>query len=431
MPTGMRARTELAVAGGALAILLVLAFATGRGVRGTDDPDPRASSFVSGREGVRGLADAAERLGIEVVRWRERPQGLAQRVGDGVATTVAVLAPVRAITTAERRALVRLVTDTAGADLVIAGHGAGRVMECFGYRARETIVDSSRVVAPDPIGGRAGAWTHGYIVPRRDAVAARRRSQGAAQGATEENVEDAAGSCPPAVVLTTDTLLRTADGDVAVLRLTVAPRGRTVVLVGDATLLRNRTLRGTDAAASIAAAVLPRRGRLVFDEYHQGFGPGGSMARVALAWSRRNPLGWMIWQLAVVALLALVASGVRFVPVRATIPRQRRSPLEHVRALATALSAARGHREAVGAMVRGLRRRLTPTLPSAGASPAAHAAARDDWREWLATLAAHAPNATARASAERLVRLADAPESGTAVLSAANAVEDLWHSLRP
>lgn len=395
-----------------MAALLVVAFATGRGVRGVDDPDPRASSFAAGREGVRGLADAAERLDVEVVRWRERPQGLGRTLPGDRRATVAVLAPARVISPAERRALVHLAADSVGANLVLAGQGAGTVMRCFGYRVRRSIFDSSRVVAPAPAPGRGPVWTHGDLVPFRGDTSATRRAGG-----------EEAGACPPIVVLATDTLLSTEDGRVAMLRLTVAPHGRTVVLVGDAALLRNRTLRGGDVAPIVAAAVLPRDGRLIFDEFHQGYGPGGSMARAALDWSRRNPLGWMTWQLAVVGLMALLAGGVRFGPVRAAIPRRRRSPLEHVRALATALAAARGHREAVGAMVRGLRRRL--------ASPATPGAGRDDWRAWLASLAAHAPNAKSRADAERLVRLADAPEPATAVLSAAHAVEDLWHSLRP
>jgi hypothetical protein len=74
-------------------------------------------------------------------------------------------------------------------------------------------------------------------------------------------------------------------------------------------------------------------------------------------------------------------------------------------------------------MVRGLRRRLAPAL--------SHASPHDDWRPWLATLVERAPNSQVRANAERLAQLADHPDSDTAVLSAANAVEDLWSSLRP
>lgn len=416
-PIDMRPRTEAAVALGAVAALLVLAFATGRRVRAVDDPDPRASSFVAGREGVRALADAAERLGIEVVRWRERPQGIGRQMHRDSGATVAVLAPSRAISSAERSALVQLAIDSVGADLVLAGQAASGVMRCFGYRVRRTVFDSSPAVPPRAAGrvGPTGvrAWVHETLVPRSEPPRA-------PQGAPPSDPEDA---CPPVVVLAADTLLLAGQAGVAMLQLTVAPHGRRVTLVGDATLVRNRVLRTAEVAALVTDAVLPRRGRLVFDEFHQGFGPGGSMARATMEWSLRHPVGWMAWQLAVVGVLALLAGGVRFGPVRAALGRQRRSPLEHVRALATALAAARGHHEAVGAMVRGLRRRLAP----AARAPAS----RDDWRAWLESLAATAPDVDTREAAGRLARLADAPEPATAVLSAANAVEDVWHSLRP
>lgn len=430
----MRPRTEAAIALGVVAALLVLAFATGRRVRAVDDPDPRASSFVAGREGVRALADAADRLGIEVVRWRERPQGMGRQMHRDSGATVAVLAPSRAISSAERSALVHLAIDSAGADLVLAGQAASGVMRCFGYRVRRTVFDSSRA-APSRAAGRvvppgAAAWVHETLVPRSESP---RAPQGAAPPSDPED------ACPPVIVLAADTLLLAGQAGVAMLQLTIAPHGRRVTLVGDADLVRNRVLRTAEVAALVTDAVLPRRGRLVFDEYHQGFGPGGSMARATVEWSLRHPVGWMVWQLAAVGVLALLAGGVRFGPVRAAIPRQRRSTLEHVRALATALAAARGHREAVGAMVRGLRRRLAPAARAPASrddrAPASRddraPASRDDWRAWLESLATTAPNVNTREAAGRLARLADTPEPATAVLSAANAVEDVWHSLRP
>ena len=74
-------------------------------------------------------------------------------------------------------------------------------------------------------------------------------------------------------------------------------------------------------------------------------------------------------------------------------------------------------------MLRWLRRRL--------AAHSGGATARDDWRAWLTALVARAPNAKVRANAERLVALANDSQPDTAVLDAANAVEDLWLSLRP
>lgn len=439
MPIGMRPRTELALAAGVAAALLLLAFVGGARARGAEDPDRRASSFVTGREGVRALADVAERVGVEPVRWRQRPQALAAwldarvpgaarddstnaSVVDSTPATVVVLAPAERISPAERRVLARLTMRPIGVDLVVADDA---LAQCFGYAVVGSALDSSRVAPPGLEPDSSAAFVHDHLVPIGElpqAVRARladEPTEGAGDGLESDEDED----CQSPRVLRTDTLLLTTAGKLAMVRLTVWPGRRRVLLLGDAALLRNRTLREASTAPLVVDAVLPDTGVLVFDEYHQGFGEGGSMAGVVLAWSRRHPMGWAAWQLALVGLVALLAGAVRFGPVRAAIPRTRRSPLEHVRALATALSAANGRGVAIGAMVRGLRRRLAPA--------AVHASPHDDWRPWLAALAERAPNARVRASAERLSQLADHPDSETAVLSAANAVEDLWVSLRP
>ena len=112
---------------------------------------------------------------------------------------------------------------------------------------------------------------------------------------------------------------------------------------------------------------------------------------------------------------------VRFGPVRSVIRRTRRSPLEHVRALATALQAARGHDVAVELLVRGLRRRLSRD-GRAGREPAA---------DWLASLAERTRSPRARAAAVRLRELTRPRRSVDDVRAAANAVEDVWQELRP
>ena len=63
---------------GLLLLAGVVALATWLGQRrgGEDATDLRASTLLTGPEGARGLADALERLGIQVRRWRQRPQFL-------------------------------------------------------------------------------------------------------------------------------------------------------------------------------------------------------------------------------------------------------------------------------------------------------------------------------------------------------------------
>jgi hypothetical protein len=118
--------------------------------------------------------------------------------------------------------------------------------------------------------------------------------------------------------------------------------------------------------------------------------------------------------------LALLAAGVRFGPPREVLPRKRRASLEHVRALATALAAARGHDVAISVLIQGLRRRLNP-----GARMRADA--RSDW---LDTLEGRSLSPRARDSVRELKALTKPGQDEAAVLRAANAVEDVWDTLR-
>jgi hypothetical protein len=194
-----------------------------------------------------------------------------------------------------------------------------------------------------------------------------------------------------------------------------------VTLVSDDGLFRNRALRRTLAGAFVVGLVADRYERMIVDEYHQGYVAAGSLGGAALAWSARSPWGWMVWQLIAVGLVALVASGVRFGPVRSAIERRRRSPMEHVRALATTLAAARGHDVAVRLMVQGLRRRL-----SRGGRPTV-----TDLDAWLEGLGPSVRSTRGREALETLTTTLRTPPDAATVLAAGNAVETLWEELKP
>src|SRR5262249_4196379 len=69
---GMRPRTEAAIGLGSLAAVLILGAAVGASRNHSEDEDPRASSYLPGPMGERGLADALQRLGVRVDRFRRR-----------------------------------------------------------------------------------------------------------------------------------------------------------------------------------------------------------------------------------------------------------------------------------------------------------------------------------------------------------------------
>jgi hypothetical protein len=155
-------------------------------------------------------------------------------------------------------------------------------------------------------------------------------------------------------------------------------RGR-VVVAADPDLLRNDVLRvcrwGADVAAvrmlEYASENAPgggRRRRLVFDEYHQGYGDQPGTVRGIVTYLRRTASGHLVLQLAAAGLLLLFAIGPRLLPPRAAERIERRSPLEHVDALARAYRAVGATRTATTRLVHGVRRRVDRSLGSKGAA---------------------------------------------------------------
>ena len=394
----MRPATELAVAVGIVTALGVVAAAAGsRGQRPQDD-DVRRSTYLTGPHGARAYAEALELLGVPVVRLRERTTALAGR--DGADELYAALDPSAALSPLDALHLRRYAAN--GGRLLLAGAGAVPAMQCFG-----------QVVLPR-FGGRAlldgDTLRIGAVLQAPQAPAPRRGLM----------LDDgSAVACPPFPVRAVDTLLAATDGEPVVLRIASDSAG-TAILVADGTLFSNRVLR-TTAAGELALSLAAGVGAVVVDEYHHGFGPSGGMLSAVRRWSASSPWGWVLWQLAVVGVLALLAGAVRFGPARRVIERRRRSPLEHVRALATALAAARGHAVAIGLLVRGLRRRLARPGESVRGDPGA----------WLASLAHGVRTPAGLTAVATLQTLTRGPADADGVRRAALAVEDLWQEMKP
>jgi hypothetical protein len=399
----MRPRAELALGAALVLALAVASGFLGLGRAGLTDADPRRSTFLAGPAGARGFADALTRLGVRLERHR-RPLGTLDRVA-GDRTVVAFLGPSESLDPREGAMVASL-----RADLLIAGPGAGAAFRCLGWDVRPRFRDSLAVSAPGAGPGRP--------LPRVGAVLARRNSSVAVDSS------DGAGGttvrCTAPGAGTVDTLLRTTGGHPVAVRAALED-GRTVTLVADDRLFQNRALRETGAGPFALGLVVPRYDRMVVDEYHQGFDASRTLAGAALEWTLHSPWGWGVLQLAGVGVIALLAAGIRFGPVRAGIERRRRSPLEHVRALATALAAARGHDVAVGLLIQGLRRRLS----RAGRVPPGETDA------WLQSLGPAVRTPRGQAALATLTAIGARPAGAADVLQAADAVETLWEELTP
>ena len=408
----MPQRHKLGLALGVLALLALLAQQAGRRNRPADEVDRRLSTLLTGPDGARGLAEALERLGLDVRRWRQRPQFLSRDTGVPGREAFVILDPAYPLSVPSMQALLGLGNSTLPRmDLVLAGEGVDPLMGCFGYMIRSAWPDSVRVAPPGQEPGPDAPWIHAHLVRRGELVYA--------DSSRLEDIGPFRCRVPPFRVR--ERLLITETGFPVALRLVPEDReAREILLVADAELFRNRALRSTDAGPFIVGLFRGRYARVTFDEYHQGFGPSGSMAGAVLAWSRRHPLGWAAWQVALIGLLALGFSAVRFGPIRRIIERRRRSPLEHVRALASALAAAKGHDAAIAALVRGLRRRL---LPAGHRAPGDSAA-------WLAAATDAIQTERGRTALATLRQLTRSGQPADSVRRAALAVEDLWEDLR-
>ncbi len=402
----MLRRGERAVVLGAIAAVVLAAVAGVVTAPTRDLDDPRLSTFLAGPHGAKGLAQTLRHLGMTVEQRRHPYFDLAS---DSVQPRRAVLLAFLDIDRPTARELVA-VRDyvTHGGRVFVAG--VTGIEMCFGYHSRRlrrgAEADSSPVLS--------GAWR----LPRAGRTLVRMPAESLA-AATAERLDG--DQCPPRPALRVDTLLGIRDGRPLAIRLGFRSGGE-AVLLADGGFLTNRSLKETDAGL----AVLPwfadgRTRRVVVDEYHQGFGAGGSLLAASAAWLVAHPPGWAILQLVGVALVAIAVMAVRFGPPRAGVERRRRSPLEHLEALAAGLEGAGGVDTAVTLTVSGLRRRLGR----------AGALSVEGQRSWLAALELGLPTATGRNAVRELQRTINQPGGPERALAAAQAVEDVWEELRP
>jgi hypothetical protein len=158
------------------------------------------------------------------------------------------------------------------------------------------------------------------------------------------------------------------------------PYGLGRIVVGsDPDLLRNDALRVCEYGLDVPAihmlqylsdgGPVPRR-RIVFDEFHHGFGEQPGTMHAIGSYLSGTVSGRLLFQLAAAGLVLLVALAPRAIPPRDPERVERRSPLEHVDALARAYDQVDATRTATARLVRGVRRRvergasLAPTAQS-------------------------------------------------------------------
>jgi len=398
----------------ATAVVLVLAALAGQREAPSEGwADRRPSTYLAGPHGAKGLAQALRRLGVQV-RQRRRPAfDLARYQAPALQAEVYAFLDIFVPPDQEIAAVRALVAN--GGRIFVAGYTG--IERCFGYVSRyigkdalEELEKPLELEPPEP----------GLVLPGVRRVLERLPAE--SLRAREDASPDEGGACPLLSPVERRPLLLATDKRLAAVALRFRGGGR-AVLVAEPTFVSNRSLKETDAGLLVIPWLLEDGvRRVVVDEFHLGFGSGRTvwdLARAAGGWLVAQPGGWVVLQLVLVGIVALFVTSARFGPVLVGVERRRRSPLEHLEALATGLEGASGGDTAVELIVGGLRRRLRKS----GQLPA------HDAREWLGALDLALSSDRGRQAARRLKWIISQRGGDDRVLAAAQAAEDVWEEL--
>jgi hypothetical protein len=425
------------------ALVLIVALLSPAG--GERSGDPRLTTRSPAAQGARGLYELAARLG-----WRPERRDVSLLARDprtgGVpldsAAVYALLDPPNDVTAAEAGALLAEVRR--GAGLLVVLRRGSTLADSLGVRPSRggapQIVDS----AADSLDGCPPRERFGFInwpdqrvysywlVPRApllpaDSVVfasvliarseARAEKGDSARAADGRNDRQVAMRQPAALGF----------------RLGA---GR-VVAVADPDWLRNDVLRVCRWNAAVQAVRMLEylsggapRARLVFDEYHQGFGRQPSTVRAIGRALTGDPRGRAMLQALAAALVLLAALGARPLAPRPRARLERRSPLEHVGALSRAYAQVGATRLATRRLVRGIRRRHGAWGTFGGGARAAGGAGGGAGESDDVFLAAVADRFPAVASDVALLRdAARTPRTPAAFLDVGRAAERVEEAL--
>lgn len=294
----------------------------------------RLTTFASDPGGSRGLFEAARRLGWPATHRLEPFAGVL----DTNAIYV-ILSPPIGLTSSEVSAVLTAVRGGAGLLLVPGTESA--IADSLGIEIVPTQLGPHEVVDET-------TWDSLGAIPSTRWPFA---------------IVDVTDSAPPGVrtILAARRLRSNFVSDTQPIVVGISyGRGRIAVLA-DGEILANARFR------TASAAVLPirllewtapgERPTLVFAEYHQGYGRHPSVTRAIRAALFNTPAGRTAVHLLAAGAVLLLVFGIRPIAPRTRARVERRSPIEHVGALAHAYAQVGATRTATRRLVRGLRRR--------------------------------------------------------------------------
>jgi hypothetical protein len=390
------------------------------------DLDFRSSTYLNGPSGSKGLHEILVALGRPSERRRTSLKALATEQTHRPAILV-LLDPVIYLDDEELGQVVRYVR--AGGAVLASGDGAG-VTACAGWKTQWGSIGDRDTIGVRSLETDVRLPATRHVLTRlvKADSGAREPLSTLRKASPDEDAEDLPGLCNTLAPYQTDTVIVALNHRPAILRLRYRGGG-SITLAADPGWFTNKAWRDTNLPVALLPLLTPRRerpGRVVWDEYHQGFGSGreGSFTSRTWSWLIGNPAGWAILQLIAVGLAWLAMTAVRFGPAQSVIDRRRRSPLEHLEALGAGLENAADVDTAVQRLALGLRRRLSRT--------GAGGVATGNLLPWLQSLELAVRGPRGRGAVRRLQHLVTARDRDEQrVLAAAQAVEDVWEEMRP
>jgi hypothetical protein len=292
------------------------------------------TTYASDPGGTRGLFETARRLGWQPTRLLDRFEGPLDSNA-----IYAILRPAVPLTSREVSAVLDAVRRGAGL-LLVPGFGSAFV-DSLGVAvipAPPLGVVRADSVAWDSLGMHAPSQRWPLLLLRE--------------------TEDA----PDSIVVMLAVTGRGLEADSLYPAVLGIPLGRgRIVMMAHGAPLANVMLREKSTAV-LSVRMLEwlapgRRPQIVFAEYHQGHGRHASVMNTIRRELLYTPAGRAVLQLLLAAGFLLLAVGVRPIAPRARVRGERRSPLEHVGALAHAYAQVNATRTALRRLLRGLRRR--------------------------------------------------------------------------
>jgi hypothetical protein len=333
-----------------LFLSVVLASFTTR--ESTDTIRQRPSTFFTDPTGARALLLVMKQLSLAAEQWRRPLQFLALPNQPDIATTLIVAGPGLPISQSELDHLDRWLA--AGGQLILlTGNG-------WPTRQRlesANIPEEAETVADDQVDDRSVKFLSRYAPSLRWTT----------KPGKAKTSESSGPSLPsPGLKLRWQrSFAETGDAKVIALaaneplavEISVG-QGR-IIAIADPTMVSNGSLRRSDNSVwLVSLAAGWANGKILFDEYHHGFGDKRSTAELTRAFLM-TPWGWCALQIAAAGLLYAFAYRRRFGRISEPPMPERTSSLELVEARAGLLQAAAARGLAAELIVQNLCQDLT------------------------------------------------------------------------